>query len=992
MDLWAFASIDIEAEKRDRALIEAKVDLADVWPFVAAAENALDFDNRVAIVAARIDAACKGDVQVRRQVVASLRTDFGALRRAAAITDADCPGSGEGVEGDFYPGEIVGNAVGKAECPVCHQMIPVSGGSDGIGTLYVHLKPGKTLSDRSASRKTAISLTNVGFEGGIGSNVGVGTDPDGNRVRFRLSDKDASDLASVLTGDLAGNFSGVDVDPEDIITTASRKTALSYNNQTMGRGCYPSTAKGYCDGTSPSGACECPCHTTEPPAILAETFGADGVETEEGMHAWHQMIFGGGAPTGFQVQRMLGAKKMKVIQDPLNGNKWQVRVWSEENQVWGDMGDPCDSEAEANAKMDAEQKKASLRVTATRPLYEIAQEIRQNWKPVYFGAVPYLDAMSQLDSINDRYGADDAKYIVMYFLSNARQWRGEVAQRIKAELKGMTKGASLKTAEVEGIEESLAIAKAWFNDNWQGIYTVRLHDHNAIGDIFEATLHGPDGDSVFCRVNRDGTVSDETWRNSGEEKYRTSSRKMAGLETTIGRDGDVCRVCGKSVANEECYFDSDSVVIGEYPTSYVCRNDGNDILKAESDAISAMSYDPYSDPNSPAFKATRKQGDFLSDHVQVINVDVPAPPRGGWKFCDASAPEGQICSRIQGHKGEHRFSDIVTEKRAIRWPWEAAPFVRRTAVGLGPLRNPNSSPDVFYCDECGVGSKDAAEIYEPSWVHDESCSLYRPSGRRSWEARRRTALMHGYHNDGTFWVAGTSPSGERFSIDSDDPAEIGAALMSRGIPASDVHETVNALINEAQGDHGGVGYIYEVAASKEAGQGPNGFWCRYCGDYQSCRNPRETKAMRAHMKAHEDAGDSELPIVNGFPRKSKRKTADGVSGTVPPEVSEIRDTNLRDAIAQSDWYDAWGAANGWAFGIADWLADECGMGNGSYGRQDVTDALSRWQYHNPSGHGDEEAYEYQELVGIEPDYEDAVQAGDVLDTIIKRLKAEGKDY
>lgn len=78
--------------------------------------------------------------------------------------------------------------------------------------------------------------------------------------------------------------------------------------------------------------------------------------------------------------------------------------------------------------------------TASRPLYEIAREIRRDWKNVYFGAKPYLEAMSGLDSIRDSYGSDDARSIVLYFLTNASAWRGETAKRIKAELNAMVKG------------------------------------------------------------------------------------------------------------------------------------------------------------------------------------------------------------------------------------------------------------------------------------------------------------------------------------------------------------------------------------------------------------------------------------------------------------------------------------------------------------------------------------------------------------------------
>lgn len=78
-----------------------------------------------------------------------------------------------------------------------------------------------------------------------------------------------------------------------------------------------------------------------------------------------------------------------------------------------------------------------MTTTQTRSLSTIAREIRKTWPKVYFGAVPYLDAMSSLDSIDNNYGWDSGKDIVRYFLSNANTWRGEDARRIKAELKAM---------------------------------------------------------------------------------------------------------------------------------------------------------------------------------------------------------------------------------------------------------------------------------------------------------------------------------------------------------------------------------------------------------------------------------------------------------------------------------------------------------------------------------------------------------------------------
>jgi len=85
-------------------------------------------------------------------------------------------------------------------------------------------------------------------------------------------------------------------------------------------------------------------------------------------------------------------------------------------------------------------------MTTTRSLREIAQEIAKDWSQAMrpgddgFGehpAHPYIMAMLALDNIHQDYYQDSARTVVMYFLSNAGNWRGETARRIKAELKVM---------------------------------------------------------------------------------------------------------------------------------------------------------------------------------------------------------------------------------------------------------------------------------------------------------------------------------------------------------------------------------------------------------------------------------------------------------------------------------------------------------------------------------------------------------------------------
>ena len=75
----------------------------------------------------------------------------------------------------------------------------------------------------------------------------------------------------------------------------------------------------------------------------------------------------------------------------------------------------------------------------TRSISDIATEIRKKWDKVHYTAKPYLEAMDELDSIDDEYGSDSANEIVHKFIGNAVSWKGPDAVRIKAELKEMLK-------------------------------------------------------------------------------------------------------------------------------------------------------------------------------------------------------------------------------------------------------------------------------------------------------------------------------------------------------------------------------------------------------------------------------------------------------------------------------------------------------------------------------------------------------------------------
>jgi hypothetical protein len=85
--------------------------------------------------------------------------------------------------------------------------------------------------------------------------------------------------------------------------------------------------------------------------------------------------------------------------------------------------------------------------TGPRPIHAIARDIARVWgaqgSGVYFGAVPYLRAMSTMQSAREAYGYDSGESIVLYFLSNAKTFRGPEARTLKAELKAALASAGV---------------------------------------------------------------------------------------------------------------------------------------------------------------------------------------------------------------------------------------------------------------------------------------------------------------------------------------------------------------------------------------------------------------------------------------------------------------------------------------------------------------------------------------------------------------------
>jgi hypothetical protein len=70
---------------------------------------------------------------------------------------------------------------------------------------------------------------------------------------------------------------------------------------------------------------------------------------------------------------------------------------------------------------------------------EIVAAIRADWAKPSYAAVPYLDALANLQSWDARYMYDTARGLAAYLLANLGSYRGPVAKSVKATLREVSK-------------------------------------------------------------------------------------------------------------------------------------------------------------------------------------------------------------------------------------------------------------------------------------------------------------------------------------------------------------------------------------------------------------------------------------------------------------------------------------------------------------------------------------------------------------------------
>ena len=100
-------------------------------------------------------------------------------------------------------------------------------------------------------------------------------------------------------------------------------------------------------------------------------------------------------------------------------------------------GDGFASRGRSSTKptVDADTQREIEGATLGQLAQMIQDDLDEQGKEMYFGAVPYIEAMATLETMDDKYGYDDAESIVAYALGNLQTYKGPKARAIKAELK-----------------------------------------------------------------------------------------------------------------------------------------------------------------------------------------------------------------------------------------------------------------------------------------------------------------------------------------------------------------------------------------------------------------------------------------------------------------------------------------------------------------------------------------------------------------------------
>ena len=330
--------------------------------------------------------------------------------------------------------------------------------------------------------------------------------------------------------------------------------------------------------------------------------------------------------------------------------------------------------------VDADTQREIEGATLGQLAQMIQDDLDEQGKEMYFGAVPYVEAMATLETMDDKYGYDDAESIVAYALGNLQTYKGPKARAIKAELKkrldekfkrNVRSGGFASRGRALDWEETESGSGVWnaVGNNptrlrGDSIYTITRDEDGKFGvDAAHGYSYQRDGgtdydeeyfDEVFDTLDEAKDFVrriDDSREGEGDDLTRTDDDGFASRGVFMDDGIRLMRRGNRDFLSDE--FSSREYRDAMSGLDKVRNNSGTELTTEESRAIRKLA-DLYL--QSPATRGTQREA--INDIVNMVNdYRLGRGSRGGFA---SRGYDGEKLVSYEGGVGEPAYADVLS--------------------------------------------------------------------------------------------------------------------------------------------------------------------------------------------------------------------------------------------------------------------------------------------------------------------------------------------
>lgn len=255
--------------------------------------------------------------------------------------------------GWLLQGAYARQAQALLDAGLCHQpgreaSLKTAAEGDYPGFIFNSTGGNGRINGSLAVKVGSIDLKNVGIVDRAGL-VCKGVDPSGKEVKFKVTQSEMNQLAAVLFGDLATNFSGVTIEDSDIVKDASAKTAADENkpDDAKGEKCWDCGGTGKVPdmGGGEDGYEDCP------------TCGGSGYLSKTGVRVAVVPPFGGEVVTASFDDLIAGLSEQDVLEAEALLEAEGISLWGHPGETAQERWEKHHADPEQHAKDVAQQER-----------------------------------------------------------------------------------------------------------------------------------------------------------------------------------------------------------------------------------------------------------------------------------------------------------------------------------------------------------------------------------------------------------------------------------------------------------------------------------------------------------------------------------------------------------------------------------------------------------------------------------------------------------